>query len=128
MGHERLAISLLAATLNSAALLLHRGGFVGRLYRAKPHGFAGELVDVPDDRLRQFGLSGHVGSIGREACKFNPACNPPLPLRAPVHRRIAIRVYVRIKLAAPPPSPLGSDIKKPPPGVRGGREGAREKT
>jgi hypothetical protein len=51
---------------------LDRGGLVGRLDGSQPHGFAGDLVDAPDDRLRRFGLLGHAASIGRQLCRFNP--------------------------------------------------------
>jgi hypothetical protein len=54
----------------SRHLEFHRGLFdggslVSGLDRAKPEGFARELVDVPDDGLRRFGLLCHAGSIGR---------------------------------------------------------------
>lgn len=39
---------------------------------ADPNGFAGDLIDVPDDRRRRFGFLGRARSIGREANTFNP--------------------------------------------------------
>jgi hypothetical protein len=51
-GHRRIAISFVAGTLNSAARLLDRGGFVQHLDLAQADGSAGGLVDVPPDRRR----------------------------------------------------------------------------
>jgi hypothetical protein len=53
--------------------LFERVGFVRRLDLAHPDGFAGELVDVPADRLWRFGRLGHEASIDRKASTFNPA-------------------------------------------------------
>jgi hypothetical protein len=47
-GHRRNAISLVAGTLNSAASFsIAADSFVRLLYRAKPDGFIGDLIDVP---------------------------------------------------------------------------------
>jgi hypothetical protein len=72
-GHRRIAISLLAGTLNSAAAFSMVVASSGCLELAEPDGFAGDLVDVPADRLRWFGLLCHVESIDHKVNTFNPA-------------------------------------------------------
>jgi hypothetical protein len=83
-GHRLNAISVLAATLNSAAGLSIAAASSGAHYRAKPDGFGGNLVDGPARRLRRFGFLGHAASIGRELCTFDPAeTEPPREPRPP---------------------------------------------
>jgi hypothetical protein len=68
-GHRRIAISLVTGTLNS--IFLHRGLLGRRLGFAQPDDFAGDLVDVPPERLGRFWFLGHARSINRELGTFN---------------------------------------------------------
>jgi hypothetical protein len=59
-SHRLTAISLVTGTLNSAAAFSIAAASSVDLDLAQPDGSAGDLVDVPDDRLRWFGLLRHV--------------------------------------------------------------------
>jgi hypothetical protein len=73
MRHRRIAISLVAGTLNSAAPFSIAAASSGASTTParRPRG---DLVDAPPDRLgRRFGLLGHARRIGRELETLNSA-------------------------------------------------------
>jgi hypothetical protein len=76
-GHLRVAISLVAGTLFRRGIL-HRGGLIRPHNLAQPNGFAGDLVDVPDDQLRRSGfLAMRQVSTARQIPSIGPMRSPP---------------------------------------------------
>jgi hypothetical protein len=69
-GHRRIAVSLLACTLNSAAAF-SIAVTSSAASTAQPYRLARELVDAPACWLRRFRSLRHGGSIGRKECSAN---------------------------------------------------------
>jgi hypothetical protein len=74
-GHRRIAISLRAGRDLVAAAAFSMAA-ASCLDLTQPDGFAGDLVDVPADRLRWFGLLGHAESVGQRLGAFNRGAYP----------------------------------------------------